>query len=275
MKTIQFLVLISCLAFNYTYAQNLPGYSLHPVKSIHLEIGTATTSIISFPMSVEEGRCGIPELEAAKIPGFDNVLAVRAAHAFNDTTSLQVITADGSIYDFSITFSLRPSATKFIVRVMPKQGFPDAKKPNVSNTQMISWHVDRIENEKPFLHKTSSKFELSCSLEGTYATDDILFLRFRLTNYSNLSFQPAMMRLYIADRKAAKRSSVQQIEVTPIYSQDLSMLKGNGYETWIVAIHKTTIPDKKKFLLEINEKNGGRNLQLEIPNRFLLKAKLL
>lgn len=275
MKTIQFLLLISCLALNYTYAQDLPRYSLHPVKSIHMEIGTATTSIISFPVAVEEGRCGIPELEAEKIPGFENLLAVRAANAFSDTTSLQVITSDGSIYDFSITFSLKPSVTKFILREMPKHGFPDAKKPNISNSQMINWHVDRIENEKPFLHKSCSKFELSCSLEGTYATNDIIFLKFRLTNYSNLSFQPAMMRLYISDRKTAKRSSSQQIEVTPLYNQQLSMLKGNGYESWIVAIPKTTIPDKKKFILEINEKNGGRNLQLEIPNRFLLRAKLL
>ncbi|WP_127127976.1 DUF4138 domain-containing protein [Pseudoflavitalea rhizosphaerae] len=275
MKTIQFLLLIACFIMNFAYAQAPPDFKLLPVKSIHLEIGTATTSLISFPVNIGEGRCGIPELEAAKMPGYENVLAVRASQAFSDTTSLQVITIDGDIYDFCITFAPKPEATKFVVKNMPRYGFPEALTSNISNIEKIRWHIERIESERSFLNRRKEKFDLLCELEGIYATDDLIFLKFRLANFSNLSFLPSNFRMYVSDRKKTKRTSIQQIEITPVYSQPFSLLKGNCDQKWIVVIPKTTIPDKKKFLVEINEENGGRNLQLEIPNRFLLKAKLL
>jgi hypothetical protein len=43
----------------------------------------------------------------------------------------------------------------------------------------------------------------------------------------------------------------------------------------VIIVPKFTIPDKKEFLIELFEKNGGRHLTLQIKNKHLLKAKTL
>jgi uncharacterized protein DUF4138 len=40
----------------------------------------------------------------------------------------------------------------------------------------------------------------------------------------------------------------------------------------VFAINKFTIPDRKYLSIEINEKNGGRNLSLKLKNRIIMEA---
>jgi hypothetical protein len=43
----------------------------------------------------------------------------------------------------------------------------------------------------------------------------------------------------------------------------------------VVALQKFTIPDKKMLVVQLMEKNGGRNLSLKINNREMVKAKTI
>ncbi|MBN8788977.1 MAG: DUF4138 domain-containing protein, partial [Terrimonas sp.] len=40
-------------------------------------------------------------------------------------------------------------------------------------------------------------------------------------------------------------------------------------------VPKFTIPDKKKCIIQLMEKNGGRNISLKINNSRIIKAKLI
>jgi len=83
-----------------------------------------------------------------------------------------------------------------------------------------------------------------------------------------------MLKFYIKDEKKAKRTASQEIEIQPIYVKgDTSTIKGEAKSLIVFALPKFTIPDKKYLSVQLMEKNGGRNLQLHIGNRIIIKAK--
>jgi hypothetical protein len=83
-----------------------------------------------------------------------------------------------------------------------------------------------------------------------------------------------MLRFFIKDEKKSRRTALQEIEIQPLHVHgDTSTIAGTGKETFVFALHKFTIPNKKYLSVQMIEKNGGRNLELFIRNRILIKAK--
>jgi hypothetical protein len=50
---------------------------------------------------------------------------------------------------------------------------------------------------------------------------------------------------------------------------------GQSEHVFVFALPKFTIPDNKFLEIQIMEKNGGRNLELKIHNKTIIKAKLI
>ncbi|MGB8194531.1 MAG: DUF4138 domain-containing protein, partial [Chitinophagaceae bacterium] len=80
------------------------------------------------------------------------------------------------------------------------------------------------------------------------------------------------IRLYLQDQQKTKRSSMQEQDITPLYQDEVLQVKANEIN-FVVAVPKFTVPDKKEFVLEIFEKNGGRNMALKVSNRLLFQVK--
>ena len=96
----------------------------------------------------------------------------------------------------------------------------------------------------------------------------------QVANNSNINYDVDMLRFFIEDATKAKRTATQEIEVQPLFvSGDTSTIKGDTKNTIVFALPKFTIPDRKYLSIQLMEKNGGRNLQLSVPNRTIIKAK--
>jgi hypothetical protein len=83
-----------------------------------------------------------------------------------------------------------------------------------------------------------------------------------------------MLRFFIRDKKQSKRTASQELEQTPLYVYgNTGSIEGQSKMIVVVALPKFTIPDKKLLYIQLTEKNGGRNLQLKIRNRNIIKAE--
>jgi hypothetical protein len=100
----------------------------------------------------------------------------------------------------------------------------------------------------------------------------LLYFRFELSNRSNLDYTPDFLRLYLADQARARRTTRQELEISPVYADTLPAVPGKATRQYILAIPRLTIPDKKEFRVELYEKNGGRSLTLTIHNRELFRS---
>ena len=75
------------------------------------------------------------------------------------------------------------------------------------------------------------------------------------------------MRLYIQDAKKSKKTAIQQLEQNVLFTFDYPEdIPAHEKRTFIVAVNKFTIPDKKRLVIEIQEKNGGRHFFYKLKN---------
>ncbi len=117
---------------------------------------------------------------------------------------------------------------------------------------------------------------VSLLLNGLYIHENTLFARLQLKNATNVNYDVEQLRFYIKDKKQGKRTATQELEIIPLMIDgDTATVRGNGKNTWVVAIPKFTIPDGKNLIIEVMEKDGGRHLGLKVKNRKLIKAKTI
>lgn len=111
------------------------------------------------------------------------------------------------------------------------------------------------------------------SIYNIFVRDNKLIFRFNLKNNSNIKYDIDYMRFYIIDKKITKQSASQEIEYTPLFLDNFKpTIEGKGNNTYSVCFEKFTIPDNKYFVIEINEKNGGRHVYYKIRNREIEQA---
>ncbi len=80
----------------------------------------------------------------------------------------------------------------------------------------------------------------------------------------------------IVDKKVVKRTAIQEQVIQPLRTQNFVLnVSGNSSERTVWTIDKFTLPDDKCLVVELAEKNGGRNQLFVIENSDLVRAKLI
>lgn len=270
-------VFVIFLAFNLPVnAQHIDPYSrLNSVLPTKIQVSSNATTVIAFPYTVIDVDCGVGVLRAEKVTGLGNILKIKFSTPSGDTTNLHVFTADGTIHAFEVSWHPAPAITTYnmnLDRSNPVALSANQYTTEINEKELLSM-IEEVKTRKPFLHRTNRKFQIKLSLHGVYVHNNILFLRFQISNRSRLAYQAGWTSLYIADKKTARRSSVQQLAVSPVHTDALPFIEGKHRQEWIIAIPRTTIPDRKKMTFELHEQNGGRHITITIRNKILFKAQ--
>ena len=80
----------------------------------------------------------------------------------------------------------------------------------------------------------------------------------------------------IVDKKVAKRTAIQEQVIFPLRAYNYAIrVAGTKDECTVFAMDKFTIPDDKQFVVELNEKNGGRYQSFIIENEDLVRARVI
>ena len=73
-----------------------------------------------------------------------------------------------------------------------------------------------------------------------------------------------------------KQTAIQETVIQPVRAFNfISSVGGNSTERTVFTIDKITIPDDKQLVIELFEKNGGRNQTFIVTNSDLLSAKVI
>jgi len=281
MKKIILCALFTCFITVVSFAQSntdLPAPSA--ITHYKLSVGYNTTTVLIFPSAIVQADRGERDLMMQKQQGVENVLKVKAARKNFQPTNLHVFTADGRIYGFDVTFIQYPDQTTYDLTVLKthdsslhdsiyKIGF----FPKLLDKKRIADDVAKVKEAKPFLSLRTRKYKMELQLQSIYHVDDIMYFGFKVTNKSNLPCTFDAVRLSMRESMRIKRSSMQQYDVIPIYNDSISYVPGNSDRQFVMAVPQFTIPDQRKLVFEIVERNGGRNLTLRITNQQLFKAK--
>lgn len=252
--------------------------SQSPGKEQLLEVTYNKTVSICFPAVIKSVDRGSRDLMAQKAKGVENILQLKAARENFPETNLTVITADGLIHEFTVTYASEPD--KLVVN--PNGTATEPKSTAlIFETSMTEDEFDHcakklIQSKRSIRFHSEKKYKVGLTLIGIYINGSTIFYHLRISNSSNIKYDVDFLKLYIKDKEKVKRTASQEVSIETIYSfGNAASIEGKSSQDVVYALEKFTIPDAKRLVIEMYEKNGGRNLNLSIKNKTIVNALLV
>ena len=252
-----------------------------------LEITYDKTVHVIFPAPVRYVDLGSPNLIAGKADGAENVIRVKATtRHFRQETNMSVITEDGNFYTFNVKYAAEP----LLLNVEMCDFIHDGESVNRPNNAM-EIYLTELDNESPRLvrlimksvhendkrrirHIGSKRFGVQFLLKGMYTHSDLLYFHTQVKNTSHVPFDVDFITFKIVDKKVVKRTAMQEQVIYPLRAYNyVTRVNGRDSECTVFALPKFTIPDDKKLVVEMFEKQGGRHQRFEVVNEDLVRAE--
>lgn len=254
-----------------------------------LEVAFNKTTHVIFPSEIVYVDLGDENLVAGLADGAKNVLRVKSAvKSFKSETNLTVITDDGCFFTFNVKFAKEPLLLNIEMTDFIHDG-EAVNRPN--NAQEI--FLERLGQESPMLvklimksiykqnrreikHIGSKRFGVQFILKSIYTNNGLLYFHTELKNTSNIAFDIDYISFKIVDKKVVKRTAMQEQVLEPLRAQNyVTVVSGKKSERTVFAIEKFTIPDDKQLVIEVAEKEGGRNQSFVVENGDIVRANVI
>lgn len=264
--------------------------NLTPDKIIYpygLQVSFYKTVHVIFPSPIISIDLGSNDIVAAKASGAENILRVKSAvETFTHETNLSVITADGNFYPFNVKYEQEPEKLNIEMKDFLHQS-SSGKQP----TNQLELYLKELGNESPVLvnlimqsiHKENKrlikhigvkKFDIQFLLKSIYTHNDMLYFHTQIRNSGHLNFNIDFIRFKIIDKKVPKRTAIQESIIYPMRAYNYeTVVERNKTVRTIHSLKRFTIPDDKILIVELFEKDGGRNLSFKVENSDLINAK--
>lgn len=254
-----------------------------------LEVAFNKTTHVIFPSEIVYVDLGDENLVAGLADGAKNVLRVKSAvKSFKTETNLTVITDDGCFFTFNVKFAKKPLLLNIEMTDFIHDG-EAVNRPN--NAQEI--YLERLGQESPMLvklimksiykqdrreikHIGSKRFGVQFILKSIYTNNGLLYFHTELKNTSNIAFDIDYISFKIVDKKVVKRTAMQEQVLEPLRAQNyVTVVNGKKSERTVFALEKFTIPDDKLLVIEVAEKEGGRNQSFVVENGDIVRANVI
>ena len=254
-----------------------------------LEVAFNKTTHVIFPSEIVYVDLGDENLVAGLADGAKNVLRVKSAvKSFKTETNLTVITDDGCFFTFNVKFAKEPLLLNIEMTDFIHDG-EAVNRPN--NAQEI--FLERLGQESPMLvklimksiykqdkreikHIGSKRFGVQFILKSIYTNNGLLYFHTELKNTSNIAFDIDYISFKIVDKKVVKRTAMQEQVLESLRAQNyVTVVSGKKSERTVFALEKFTIPDDKQLVIEVAEKEGGRNQSFVVENGDIVRANVI
>ena len=264
-----------------TFNRVIPPYAL--------EVTFSKTVHVIFPSAIRYVDLGSSDLLAAKADGTENVLRVKAAlRDFSRESNLSVITEDGAYYSFNVKYADEP----LLLNVEMCDFIHDGETVNRPNNAM-EIYLQELGSESPRLvrlimksvhkqdkhwikHIGCKRFGVRFLLKGLYTHGDLLYFHTEVRNATHVPFDVDFVTFKIVDKKIVRRTAMQEQVIYPLRAFNYVIrVEGKKDERTVFALPKFTIPDDKKLVVEMYEKQGGRHQIFEVDNEDLVRAETI
>ncbi|ARS35734.1 conjugative transposon protein TraN [Pontibacter actiniarum] len=263
-------LLTASQAFSQTGLRAVRGTAL-PV--CQLTVSPNKTTHLVFPFAVQSVDRGSGDILVQQAAPAENMLRVKAASAGFRQTSLTVLTADGSLYTFVVSYAPEPGALSLQLPRLPLSAAPVAFLPGKANRAVLERDAACVAATAGGKHRTARSGGMRLQVGQFHIRGEVLYCQFRIRNSTSTRYNLDQFRFYVRDRQGRRRTASQELELKPLYIHGAGAVEGHTERVLVVALPKVTLPDKKYLVVELMERNGGRHLQLKLSSRLLLQAK--
>jgi conjugative transposon TraN protein len=259
------------------------------IASYALELPYNKTVSIIFPVPIKSVDLGSRQIIADKASDVENVLKVKAAQIGFNETNFSVITTDGKFYSFIAGYNEYPAVLALNLAARISDTFPTGGSIGyqsesdatiqfsgirASQTEILANCEKVIGKGRTLRHLGVTANRMDASIRGFYVKENVMYVKIKLANKSNIDYDLDYMRFFIVDKTKAKKTTLQELELIPfcVYPESRRTIVGNTSEETVLAFPKFTIPDDKHIVVQMNELGGGRALSFVIKNEDIMHS---
>jgi conjugative transposon TraN protein len=260
-----------CILFYFSFST---ANAQQVLSATMLQVSDKKTTHIVFPFSIIAGDCGSNDVRAQRMKGADNILQVKAAKNDFAPTNLTVITEEGKLYSFELRYCAYPGALS--IRFEKDSGVGLVNNLSHNRRTMETRAVQIIAANENHHVKRICPAGLELQLKGIYTDDHVVYYHVSMTNLSSLVYDIDALRFTVEDKKPAKRSVRQVIEMVPllVFGPYASVQRDSTIQ-FVVALATKSLRRSQRLFIRVMENNGVRHLFLTIKPQWLLRARPL
>ncbi|WP_288373872.1 DUF4138 domain-containing protein [uncultured Algoriphagus sp.] len=249
-------------------------------QSPELEVAWDKTTVLIFDAPIQSIDRGSQWLLGQKDAEAVNLLKLKAGSKDMPNTNLHVLTSDGRIHEFEVSYSEDPMNTTWDFRKKKELG-SELKSPlgmNFTEFEGVAKNLASLESKSI---KRQFRYEIFFWIKGIYYQDGLLFFDLMLHNTSRIPFQPIGPEVRIVDSRSSKRSTSREVDLEPAFSlvsglnEKVGVESGQELKSMVLAYPVFTIANQKRLVFRLREARGDRELQLSLKGKDLLQAKSL
>lgn len=269
------------------HAQQMPpntgSLSMGKVASYPMQVTYDKTSHLLFPSAIRYVDLGSGYLIADKAEDAQNVLRIKAAvRDFKEETNFSVITDDGRFYNFNVYYNASPTSLNYDLLTLQKALDRENssrvlfEELGYSSPSLAGLLMETIykKDKRMIRHIGAKSYGIQFLLKGIYVHNHKFYFHTELRNKSNVPFTIDFVNFKVMDKKVAGRTVVQQRPLIPLRMyKPLNEIVGNTTDQNVFLLDSFTLADDKVLIIEIFEKNGGRQQTLQVENSDLVYAR--
>lgn len=205
----------------------------------------------------------------------DNIVRIKPAGRMYNNEMAGTITVIGERHmaQFDVVYTSGPAKANSVYPISIEEMNP-YKNPDVlmPESQMANYAWAIYGSGKKFHNIHSAAYGIKAVVNNIYTINDYFFIDFSLYNKTKIKYDIDELRIKLTDKKEAKATNSQTIELSPVYSLNSAKSFKKAYRN-VIVINKLTFPNEKVLRLEISENQiSGRVIYIPIEYEDVLNA---
>jgi len=197
-------------------------------------------------------------------------------------SNLLVISKYGAIFSYIVRYKDQLDSLNYFIPTSKSIG---NEKPIVGNAIKNNKPKKEVGNSASYYNKFCSYLlarkqrigrikkrneGIVLSVENIVFNKKELYFVIEIENKSSLDYDLNFLKLSIETRKKGKKKSLQRIYQEPIFKYNLpNSIAGNKTRKLVYVLPKFSISNDRRVILELNEKNGERNIKLKVSHKYI------
>jgi len=265
-----FLIFITCLA---------KAQELRPLDTIYAN--DQKNVALFFPEPIRQGITGSENFVFTYNRERQQYFGLLQAKPGKES-NLLVINKNGSIFSYIVRYREQLSTLNYFV---PKSGSIGNEKPIITDSTKVSG-LEKEGGNRTYYYQEFCSYLLArrqkigsiktrnegivLSVENIVFDREELYFVIQIENRSTLDYDLNFLDLSVRTRQKGKKKSLQTLYQKPLFIYDRpSKIAENETVRLVYVLPKFSIGNDRRALLELNEKNGERNLQLKVSHRYI------
>ena len=235
-------------------------------------ISTMSTTHIRVSSELKYVDLSNKVLSARIVEGSKDIVAVKAKDAFEFTTTMSCLEADGRLHTFIVAYDESPEVLIVDMRRSPvRPGMTDMTKPETLDlsrwTPDVTEVLDTLERE--IYHIGDVAYDIKVLCENVIIKDDVTYIILSIENSSAVSYSMSTPRFVVESNRKTKRGLVYEKQLFPKRTSEECTVAPGTMSRLVFSFDKVTLVKGQVFRIYLYEDGGSRNYVLSFGVRDL------